>query len=188
MKSAGLILAAGASSRMGVPKAMLPFNGCTYLTAVASRLINAGCEHIYIVTGAHQIQLPEGLAQRCTLVEHLGWRKGMRSSIAQGLKGIIAQSVCIQPVDAPGVLVQTIQSLIEIAPRSAVVPVYKGKSGHPVIAGEALQSRLLQNDSTSLRDVLKTVEVIRVDVLDRAVLNNINTPQAHTAFSQRPPI
>lgn len=185
MKTVGLILAAGASSRMGRSKAMLIFNGHTYLNSVASRLVDAGCEHVYIVAGAHPLEIPSELSLHCSLIRNVGWRAGMRSSILSGLTSIEAQSVCIQPVDTPGVLVQTIQRLIAVEPTYAAVPTYKGQSGHPVIAGKALQSRLLQPDSASLRDVLKTVKVTGIEVQDVAILNNINTPQSHRAFVEQ---
>lgn len=179
MRTVGLILAAGASTRMGTHKALLELDGSTYLTHIASRLLDGGCTHIYVVTGAQALKLPNDLRTHSSVIMNEYWRTGIRSSIQAGLREIEADSICIQPVDTPGVSAQTIQRLISIHPTYGAVPTYRGVSGHPVVITKVLQRRLLENDSQSLREVLESYPINYIDVQDRAVLNNINTPDAH---------
>ena len=103
MKTAGLILAAGASSRMGTTKANLRLNDDTFLTSISKCLLAAGCHQIFIVSGDSVLNLPESLHHQCSLIKNENWSLGMRSSIRTGLKHIDAERICIQPVDTPGV-------------------------------------------------------------------------------------
>lgn len=81
-----LILAAGASSRMGSPKALLPWGKQIVLRHLLHQAKNAGLEQLIVVSGAYHEEiareLPEGTALLC---HNADWQSGMGSSIRQGI-------------------------------------------------------------------------------------------------------
>ena len=182
MKTAGLVLAAGAARRMGRAKADLPWRKSTYLTSIVERLHLAGCYRVYIVVGAHIPDTSNLTPNTFTLVTNHHWQKGMRSSIRAGLEEIDAPSVCVQPVDVPGVRVETIRQLIRYQFEGATIPVYKGTYGHPVLIDNAIQRHLKQPGQESLREMIKAHTVHEVVVGDSNVLGNINTMTDHETF------
>ena len=182
MKTAGLVLAAGAGRRMGRAKADLPWGNSTYLTSIVDRLHLAGCYRVYIVVGAHMPDTSKLVPSQFTIVMNHDWQKGMRSSIRVGLREIHAPNVCVQPVDVPGVDVTTIRHLIQSQIEDAAVPVYQGARGHPVLINQEIQSHLRRTGQESLRDVMQYHRVQEVIVSDPNVLGNINTKTAHDAF------
>ena len=80
MRVAAIILAAGASSRMGQSKQMLKVKGESLLTRTIQTFLNAGVASPVVILGAnHQVhrELLKGLD--VTIVFHEGWAKGMGS-------------------------------------------------------------------------------------------------------------
>ncbi|WP_445385028.1 nucleotidyltransferase family protein [Robiginitalea sp. IMCC44478] len=81
-----VILAAGASSRMGSPKALLPWGKQSVLRHLLGQVKKAGLEQLIVVSGASQQEiaqeLPPGSAVLC---HNTNWAKGMGSSISQGV-------------------------------------------------------------------------------------------------------
>ncbi len=81
-----LILAAGSSSRMGQPKALLPWGATTVLGHLLGQLEAVGLQDITLVTGAHHEELKAGLNNPgVRLVFHKGWEAGMGSSLRTGV-------------------------------------------------------------------------------------------------------
>jgi molybdenum cofactor cytidylyltransferase len=102
-----IILAAGASTRMGVPKQMLQVGGEPMLRRAAHAAIEAGCRPVVVVTGAHTAASRKAL---CGLevreAKNEQWESGMASSVRVGIEAIIATNpqiaalvlmVCDQP-------------------------------------------------------------------------------------------
>lgn len=88
---AGIILAAGASSRMGRPKQLLNINGLTLLERIISTAQQAELAPLVTVIGANANKIQpmlQSLPSRYVYNEN--WQKGMGSSIAVGLKKALA--------------------------------------------------------------------------------------------------
>lgn len=102
-----IILAGGASTRMGVPKQLLQFGGETMLRHAARVAIKAGCCPVVIVTGADAARSRKALRGLGVLeVENQRWKSGMGSSIRAGIEAVATANpqiaavvimVCDQP-------------------------------------------------------------------------------------------
>ena len=91
---AGVLLAAGASKRLGQPKALLrASSGAPIVADMAERLLDGGCDRVLLVLGAHAAAVLEAMAtlqaahpSRLHMHRHDAWAEGMGSSIAAGVR------------------------------------------------------------------------------------------------------
>ena len=82
-----IILAAGAATRMGTLKQLLPYRGGTLLGHAIHQAIAAGFEQIAVVVGAQAETVRAAIPDdRVDVVENRGWRSGMGSSISVGMR------------------------------------------------------------------------------------------------------
>ncbi len=119
-KSIGLIvLAAGASTRMGTPKQLLLHGGRTFLRRSAATALASACHPVVVVLGAHAEQVQGELDRLPVLiVENRQWEEGMSSSIRVGLEALVAggdevDGAVIMLCDQPFVTVGVINELVE---------------------------------------------------------------------------
>lgn len=195
---AGVILAAGASIRMGHPKAMLRFDdGETLLARQHSLLSKAGCRDIIAVVGCSAPDIRAGnMDLEVHWVVNDDWQRGQFSSLQAGLSAageLEADRALVLPVDVVGVRAATIEAVVEtslINPHAdAVVPQFEGRGGHPVCVSMEFIETILRKDpadSNSRLDlVLKEAKsVIHLPVNDRQVSRNVNTRQEWDALHQ----
>ena len=86
---AAIVLAAGASTRMGEPKQLLTFRGKRLVEHVASEALAASFEPVVVVLGAEAEQVkPSLVALPVVVVENADWASGMGSSISAGMKAL----------------------------------------------------------------------------------------------------
>lgn len=86
-----LLLAAGASTRMGLPKQLLPYHGRTLLRHAAETAVATGCAPLVLVTGALHAALVAEVADLPFHIAHNAeWQTGMASSIRTGLAAVAA--------------------------------------------------------------------------------------------------
>lgn len=145
---AAVILSGGASSRMGSPKALLPYQGRPFLQHLLEVTTHPKIGVRRVVLGAHA----EPIVKTITLkpeevVVNEEWKKGQLSSIQAGLRSLPGRTdgmmLCL--VDHPLISAGLVDGLIEhfYETRAAVVlPVFEGRRGHPVIFSAALYEEL----------------------------------------------
>jgi molybdenum cofactor cytidylyltransferase len=160
-KIAGMLLAAGGSSRLGRPKQLVEFEGKTLIRRAVEALIGAGCSPVIIVLGAdveRSQQEMDGLDVEIVVNE--SWQGGMGSSIACGMRSILeADAVLISLCDQPLVTAETLQPFLEAFRRSrpdVVTAHYDDISGVP-----ALFSANLYPDLAALTGEKGAREIIR---------------------------
>ncbi len=202
---AGVILAAGDSSRMGTDKALLPWppriagqppSKDTFLSAAIGSLMSA-TDFVLIVAGKNEPALaPIVYASGASLVTNPDPSRGQFSSLQVGLHEVLNRgrdAAIITLVDRPPVSAATVQLLrdaFESTPENvwAVVPEFSGKHGHPYLAGRELMEAFLQAPPTaSAREVEHRCQdhIQYVKVSDPFVALNINTPEDYAALSLR---
>jgi molybdenum cofactor cytidylyltransferase len=203
---AGVILAAGDSSRMGTDKALLPWppraegqavSNETFLSA-AIRSLLSGADFVVVVVGKNEAALaPVVYAQGASLVVNRDTARGQFSSLQVGLREVLNQgrdAAMITLVDRPPVRTTTIQTLRQSFEEAdhkiwAVVPEFSGKHGHPYLVGREMMGVFLRAPATgTARDVehehQDRIQYVAVD--DPLVVLNINTPEDYAGLPARP--
>ena len=175
---AGLVLAAGASSRMGYPKALLPLPHGTPLAMHQMRLLRAaGCDPVAVVLGSHA----DAIAAKITdgqVIKNPDWSQGRLTSIQAGLRGLPgAAGYLLLPVDTVGVRPETLAELLGAKGGPVVRPYHGGQPGRILRLDRATADELLALPAVDLRlDEWLADRTIPWPVIDPAILNNINTP------------
>ncbi len=194
---AGLVLAGGAGSRMGGPKAMLDCgDGRTLLERQVELLRDGGTSGIAVVVGAEAIAIRERHPQLpVRWVVNEAWERGQFSSLQLGLGDLTAVTttgVLVLPVDVVGVRAETIAAIINTALANphlaAIVPEYEDRGGHPLYLSHDCFERLSvldpSDDEARLDRQLRGLhQVMRLPVNDAGVVRNVNTPAEWQAFS-----
>lgn len=180
---AGLILAGGASRRMGRPKALLRLAGETFVERLCRLLRAAGCDEIVVVVGADARAIGPAVPGAARVVVNGDWRRGMRSSLRAGLRALPPGPVILTHVDRPLVERETLRRLV--ATPGTAIPTLDGRGGHPVRLGADLRPRLLAGDGRPLSDIIQQARPTRVPVGDGGILININTPVELRALRAR---
>ena len=188
MSLAGIVLAAGPSSRMGFPKALLDFRGAPFVVRVLEALEALDIKVRVVVLGLDAARIRPALANRdCVVVENPDIDAGPIGSLRAALAALrIVQptAVLVWPVDRPHVRIATIERLIETQARTgaeAVVPVFGGRRGHPVIwAGSSLEKLVAGPGATRTGVPPPMLEVYlgdaaEVPVDDPAIVDDVDT-------------
>lgn len=200
MTVAAILLAAGASSRMGEPKPLVRWGGRTLIEWERDQLLASCVEEIVIVTGsrAQAVRAALGEAGRY-LVFNQRWPQGRATSLAKGAAALLAAGrprpsvVVVQNVDQP-VPARVIDRLVEAfrarvaegARIEAVQPAYRDAAGrehggHPVVLDGALLEELARADEEAegLRDILRRHPPLRLPMPDEpSVALDLDTPEA----------
>src|SRR5512140_3346272 len=107
-RTAAVILAAGESSRMGSPKALLAWRGTTFLEYLARLFADAALDPLIVVLGheAPRIHRSVKLPQRTRVVINSQYREGQLSSLQAGIRALAGDALdgmLVNPVDHPAV-------------------------------------------------------------------------------------
>ena len=193
----GLVLAAGASTRMGseLNKLTAIVQGKPLVAAPVDAMAEAGIAPVFVVVGHDSGAVRAALSDRdCQFIEHPGSAAGMGTSIAAGVRGLLDEvdptGILISVGDLAGLKPEWIVELRRVfetvaSPDAICVPTWKGRSGHPVLFGpghfDAL--RLLEGDEGAKGILEGNAErVERVEIGSEAILRDIDTPADLSAW------
>jgi len=179
----GLLLAAGAGSRMGTPKALVRTeDGESWLRLAVRALADGGCEQVTVVLGAsaeEALPLLEGTG--ATAVVAADWAEGMSASLRAGLvaaEGTDADAVVVTLVDLPDVGVDVVRRLLDPAPRADTLrrASYDSVPGHPVVIGRDHWAGVADraDGDRGARDYLATHDVEVVECGDLATGRDVD--------------
>ncbi len=184
---AAVILSGGASRRMGSPKALVPYQGRSFLEHLLhiSNHEKIGVRRVVLGTDARVIAETVSL-QPDEIVINEDWEKGQLSSIQAGLRSLPdgTDGILLCLIDHPLVSAELIGNLIErfySSAKTIVLPVYKGRRGHPVIFGAKLYEELLAAPlETGARAVVwaHSGEISEVETAEEGCVLNLNDPDA----------
>jgi len=187
---AAVVLAAGASRRMGRAKMLLPLpGGKSVLAASVEPLLEVGLERVVVVLGgeAERVRREAGLPEdpRVCLVVNERWREGMSTSLRRGLDAASdAEALLVVLGDQPGITAERVRRVVAAYRPGAllVVPIQGTQPAHPV-----LFSRKLYGELEALAGDVGAREVVRRH-WDEAVrlelppLADIDTPEDYRAL------
>jgi molybdenum cofactor cytidylyltransferase len=193
---AGIILAAGASSRMGSPKALLEYRGETFVNRLV-RLFSSACDRVIVVLGYHADAIREHIILENIGLENIGGativvnpdpERGQLSSLQTGLRAVAedAEAVLFTPVDSPTVEASTIARVVAAfgsrdEQTLLVIPRFHGKRGHPVCAAREVIAEFLALPPTGqAKEIVNRHEArtLYIEVDDAGVLADIDDPEA----------
>jgi molybdenum cofactor cytidylyltransferase len=194
---AGLVLAAGESSRMGRDKALLVYRGRTFIETIALKLREAGVEQVAVVLGhnADIIRQKVNLAPAHIVVNH-HYRRGQTSSLQEGLTDLERRDprldgivMCL--VDHPAFEAATVSALIadfHRAPAAVVIPSHQGRRGHPVLIARGLFAPLLAlRPDQGANSVIRTYSdrIRTIEVADPGILVDVDVPESYHDLERR---
>jgi len=197
-----IILAAGASARMGRPKPTLPIGdaGETFVSRIISTMLAAGLPEIIVVTGAHP-----GVARtawpttdaRVRVIENPGWRSGQLSSLLAGLDApavVPIEGAVVTLVDIPLVSTETVKQLIGVWRRQRPPIVRPARlsskgieeHGHPVIFDASIFDDLRGADAQlGAKSVVHAHadRIVNVPINDSGAYLDVDTPEQYSSMT-----
>jgi molybdenum cofactor cytidylyltransferase len=186
---AGLILAAGESTRMGTDKALLLYRDRTFLETIAQAFRDAGLERITVVLGHHAEEIRgKTNLEGVEVVVNENYARGQTSSLQAGLRklaGPEVEAVVLSLVDHPGISAETVRTIVarfRETQCAVVVPTYQNQRGHPVLIARGLFDELLRlSPDSGANAILRRhySEKGMVETNDPGILLDIDTPEAY---------
>jgi len=186
----GIVLAAGASERMGRPKALIETEGRTFLTHAVERLGEGGCDEVLVVTPGKGSEAGPAIIRNAAetgarLVANPRPESEQIDSLRLGLEstGPDCDAVVVVPVDAPLFSPDTVRHMIAVfrdGEPPVVVPTHREERGHPTLFARSVFEELRSGDlPEGARSVIEAheEELREVAVEDPAVPRDIDTPE-----------
>ena len=194
-----IVLAAGASSRMGQAKAALPLGttGDTVVSRVVATLLAAGLPSVAVVAGAHIDAVRAAMPRfepRARVIEHPGWAQGQLSSLLAGLAAVDdpnLEAVLVTLVDVPLVRPDSVAAIVHawrqsrapiVRPVDAATSLRAGgqRHGHPVVFDRSVFDDLRRADpAVGAKAVFAAHASRRLDVSisDDGAFVDMDTPE-----------
>jgi molybdenum cofactor cytidylyltransferase len=191
---APIVLAAGESTRMGSPKALLPDrDGRPFVARIVRTCAEAGFDEVTIVTGSLHARIVSAVAADyppivVRFARNPDPSRGQLSSIWTGLDAAVrpeTSAILITLVDVPFVSSATVRAVADEYRRSraAIVrPALDGRHGHPVVFDRALFDALRRADpSAGAKSVLRAYAdaIVHVAIDDRGSFDDVDTPEEY---------
>jgi molybdenum cofactor cytidylyltransferase len=178
-----IILAAGSSESLGMPKALARFGKKTALFIAVQNCL--GLERPIVVLGYHGKLVRLGVPRAARVVVNRRWREGQLSSLLCALDAVASTAaVLIYPVDHPLVEKRTVSQIVQEfrrrnSPEEIVMPRHRGRYGHPIILSPALRKELA-SAATTREVVYRIPERIRsFDAGTSAIYEDFDAPETY---------
>lgn len=183
----GILLAGGASTRMGRPKGLLEYRGVPFLRAVATALLTGGVEELVAVLNPEVPGLPEVLPAdtRVRWVAAPFASAGQLASLRTGLHALspASEATLVALVDQPAVRPETVAALIQAFRETGaplLLPLREGRRGHPVCFARALYRDLLEaQEQEGARAVIRRHRALLREVVvdDPGIHQDVDSPE-----------
>ena len=185
--TAGIILAAGESKRMGRTKQLIEVGGQTMLQRVADAALASSLGRLYVVVGHEAEAVQASLASRdVRFVLNPDYGEGMGASVRAGVAALSAevQAAMFLLADQPGLSAAAIDALLaKVTPDAIVAPLVDGRQGNPTVFGRRWFAELARcsGDRGGRTVIAAHREALHLVALD-ADLRDVDTPQDLASF------
>ncbi len=185
----GILLAAGESTRMGKPKALLPWRGTTLLEYQMNSLLQGGCDKVVVVTGAYDAEMAPLLKDREGVIRAYNprYKEGKTTSVKAGIWEVPdgVHSIVLLAVDQPRpawVIEKVLRTHTDFG-AEVTSPGFDGHGGHPLVFDESLRTELasVTEEGEGVRAIFRRPDVNhhRIQFESAIVRLDINTPEAY---------
>ncbi len=181
-----IILAAGESSRMGSPKALLKIGETTFLQKIYRNLLICHFQEIIILLGKDKEEIKLQFEKLLvSFIVNESYKLGQLSSIIKALNSVKDESegIFLTLVDMPLVQSETMKILVEVWNSNKdkiIIPEYENRGGHPVIFPKKFFPELRAaplNEGARFVVYNNRDNVIRVPVKDIGIRKDFDYPK-----------
>lgn len=189
---AGVLLAAGESTRMGQLKALLPWRGRTLIEWQAGAMVQAELSPLIVVLGHRAAELRELLPADAQVVLNDRYHEGKSTSIVAGVSALpaSAEAALVVAVDQP-THAEVLRAMMTPHGQHPplILPSVNMRRGHPSLFDRTLfpELRAITEAGEGLREVMVRHEpdIHYVNVDDDIVRANLNSPEDYAAAFAR---
>ena len=190
-KLAAIVLAAGASTRYGQPKQLLPVGGKTMLRHVVDVVLASPVDQTIVVLGHRAGEIGATLKDTpADIVTNEEWEAGLSTSMQAGLRAVrpAIQAALFVLADQPAITPEIMAALLQRYRETGapiVVPTYRGKRGNPALFDRSLFAELMKvRDDQGGRQLIDMYgdRTERVEVGSEAVLVDVDTAEDYNRF------
>lgn len=195
MNVAAIVLAAGASTRMGRPKQLLQLEGMSLVRRAVEAAVSSKARQTIVVTGAGSQEVDAELAGLTVLLVHNPeYADGMSTSLRAGLRAVRPEvdAVVVTLADQPFVTSEIVDALIDLYERTGakiVRPRYGDQPGNPVLWDNSMFEELMaQEGDQGGRALLQqhASEIAWLELPDLGQQTDVDTPEAYARLTGAP--
>jgi molybdenum cofactor cytidylyltransferase len=189
-----IVLAAGESKRMGLPKMLLDFGGKTMIERVIENVFCPEIENVVVVLGAYRNEIKEKLGNYSVLLSfNEKYHDGMLSSVQCGIRSVPVDTEAVlifqgdQPFIKSGIITQLTQAY-RLSGKGIIMPVCEGKRGHPLMIDKRYFSLIDTLDSSEgLRSLagLFPEDVLTVETGESGILRDFDTIEDYNVLNYK---
>ncbi|WP_258105257.1 NTP transferase domain-containing protein [Marinoscillum sp. MHG1-6] len=188
-----VILAAGASHRMGTIKQLLPFGDSTLLNETVKICRSTKTDHLLCVLGAHADEIAQSLDPKINLVINHDWGEGLGSSIRSGINQLLNQEIDVDAVllmlgDQPEVSTSLLTNIIDAGRNSGnriVATQYDEALGVPALFPKKYFSQLTQlNGDIGAKRLINDPSSQAIQIIPEQPITDIDTMEEYENFIQ----
>jgi molybdenum cofactor cytidylyltransferase len=189
-----IILAAGRSRRMGTQKLLLPVGGRPLIARVVDEVLRSPVDRVFVVVGADAPRITEAIPDhRVSFVPNPLENAEMLDSVRAGLRALPPECAAALIVlgDQPCLSAELVATLVRAfreAHHGILVPVHRGRRGHPLLLAMRYREEMLNShDAAGLRGLLETHkdDLLEVETGTDDILEDMDEPADYVRFAAR---
>lgn len=189
----GLVLGAGASTRLGRPKQLLPYCGTTLLEWVVTQALESrSLDEVVVVLGRASDEIRNQVNfGEATVVDNPVFAEGCASSYRAGITAINPESDALMILlgDQPGVTPEIVSQVAEFFRErndQIVLASYRGRKGHPMVLARPLFDSLIElhGDKAAWKLVDANPDLVGIVEIDLPFPEDINTLEDFNRLSE----
>jgi len=191
VRTAGVVMAAGGSTRMGQLKQVMQWRGAPLVRHAVTAALAAGLDPVIVVTGAEAEQVHAVLTDLpVQLVDNLQWREGKSSSLRCGVGALPPETgaAIFLQADQPQVTPWLLRALMErhsLTGAAAIAPLVEGQRTTPVLfdARTFSQLAMVQGEQGG-QAIFSRIQLDYLPWLDGSLLVDLDTPEDFQKLDQ----